>query len=311
MSGERFLVTGALGCVGAWTCRALVRDGVPVVAFDLGTDLRRLELVMTPEELAQVTVVRGDVTELGALERVLDEYELTHVVHLAALLIPLAKADPPRGALVNVVGTTNVFEVAKRRRTRIQGVAYASSIGAYDASDGPRVAERAIGRPTTHYGLHKQANEGTARAYWADDRFGSIGLRPWIVYGPGRDVGVTAAPTLAMEAAARGEPHHIPFGGRCQYHYAPEVAQAFVRAAREAGEGAEVRNLGGPALHMRDVVAAIEAAAPESQGRITYDDVPLPFPEEFEARVPLTTPIERGVRETIQHLRRQRSLAPA
>ena len=122
---------------------------------------------------------------------------------------------------------------------------------------------------------------------------------------------MTTAQTLAMEAAARGEPHHIPFGGRCQYHYAPEAAQAFVRAAREAGEGAEVRNLGGPALHMRDVVAAIEAAAPESQGRITYDDVPLPFPEEFEARVPLTTPIERGVRETIQHLRRQRSLAPA
>ena len=42
MSDERFLVTGALGCVGAWTVRALVREGTPVIGFDLGTSTRRL-----------------------------------------------------------------------------------------------------------------------------------------------------------------------------------------------------------------------------------------------------------------------------
>ena len=296
---ERFLVTGALGCVGAWACRQLVREGVPVVSYDLGESRHRLELIMAPEEVAQVEFVRGDVTDLAALERVVDEHEITLILHLAALLIPLARADPVLGARVNVVGTVNVFEAVKRRHGRVRGLAYASSIGAYGAADGQRVREDALGHPLTHYGVHKQANEGTARVYWHDERVGSVGLRPWIVYGAGRDTGLTADPTLAMVAAARGDEYRIGFGGSCQYHYAPEVAGAFITAAREESEGAVVRNLGGPAVAIADVVAAIEAAAPESAGRITYEETPLPFPPEFEAGASLTTPLERGVRETI------------
>lgn len=302
---ERFLITGVLGCIGAWTARTLVREGAGVVGFDLGTNLRRLELIMEPEELARVTLVRGDITDLAAVERALDEHEITNVIHLAAMLVPLAKADPPRGAHVNVVGTVNVFEAVKRRRDRIRGVAYASSAAVYDRADGAWVAEEAPGLPVTHYGVHKQANEGTARIYWLDDGVPSVGLRPFVVYGPGRDQGLTAAPTLAMEAAARGDAHHIPFGGRSQFHYAPDAARAFVEAGRGCEEGAVVANLGGPAVHMADVVRAIEAAAPEATGRITFDDVQLPFPEEFEAKASPApvTPLDVGIRETIEHFR--------
>jgi UDP-glucuronate 4-epimerase len=298
---ERFLVTGALGCIGAWVCRTLVDEGVPVVAFDLGTSRHRLELIMSADELAEVTFVRGDVTDLAAVERALDEHEITHVIHLAALLIPLAKADPPRGAHVNVVGTVNVFEAVKRRG--LAGLAYASSAAVYDAVDGTRVAEDAPGHPVTHYGVHKQANEGTARVYWLDDGVPSVGLRPYIVYGPGRDQGLTATPTLAMEAAARGDEYRISFGGRSQFHYAPDAARAFIGAARAPGEGAAVRNLGGPVVDMSSVVAAIEAAAPEAAGRITHEEHALPFPEEFESSGVLATPLEVGVRETVEHFR--------
>src|SRR5919201_2312316 len=248
-SAERFLVTGALGCIGAWTVRTLVREGVPVVAFDLGADRRRLELIMTPDELAEVTMIRGDTTDRTAIERALDEHGITHVIHLAALLIPLIKSDPPFGALVNVVGTLNVFEAVRHRSDRVRGLAYASSIGAYGADDAPAdgsaVAADARGRPTTHYGVHKQANEGGARIYWQDEGVASIGLRPYIVYGPGRDTGFTAAPSLAMAAVARGQAHHIPFGGRFQMQYAPDAARAFIAASRGATEGARVFNLGG------------------------------------------------------------------
>ena len=296
-------MTGALGCVGAWTVKTLLAESAEVVAFDLGSDRRRLELIMAPDDVARVEFVRGDVTDLAALERALDEHAITHVVHLAALLVPVAQADPTRGALVNVVGTTNVFEAVRRTGGRIGGLAYASSVGAYDASDGHRIREDALGRPRTHYGVHKQANEGTARVYWYDGEVASIGLRPYIVYGPGRDAGLTAAPTLAMAAAAAGESYEIPFGGRAQYHYAPEVARAFVNAARSAREGAFVRNLGGPASDMAEVVAAIEEAAPEAAGRVTYADEPLLFPDEFEASAPLSTPLRDGVRETIELFR--------
>jgi nucleoside-diphosphate-sugar epimerase len=300
---ERFLITGILGCIGAWVARTLVREGAGVVGFDLGTGLRRLELIMEPEELARVKLVRGDITDLAAVEGALDEHEITNVVHLAAMLVPLAKANPPRGAHVNVVGTVNIFEAVKQRRERIPGVAYASSAAVYGPGDGASVAEDATGHPGTHYGVYKRANEGTARIYWLDDKVPSVGLRPYVVYGPGRDQGMTAAPTLAMDAAARGDAYHIPFGGRSQFHYAPDAARAFVEAARSGGEGAVVANLGGPAVHMTDVIQAIEAAAPAASGRITFDDVQLPFPEEFEAkaRPAPATPLEVGVRETIAH----------
>ena len=74
--------------------------------------------------------VTGNIAELDALERALDEHGITNVIHLAALQIPACRADPPLGARVNVVGTVNVFEAVKRRLERMAPVVYASSIAA-------------------------------------------------------------------------------------------------------------------------------------------------------------------------------------
>jgi nucleoside-diphosphate-sugar epimerase len=303
MSSERWLITGALGCVGAWCCRQLAREGHVVVGFDLGSDRRRVELVMTGDELAAVEFVQGDIADLTSLERVMAARQTDHVVHLAAMLIPLAAADPPRGALVNVVGTVNAFEAA--RRHGLAGVAYASSAAVYDRSDGVRVAEGADGHPVSHYGVHKQANEGAARVYWRDGGVASIGLRPHIVYGAGRDQGLTAGPSLAMLAAARGEAYEIPFGGRAQFQYAADVAAQFIDAARTASSDALVRNVGGPSEHVGDVVAAIEDVLPEAAGQITFkQDVLLPLPEDMESAKPQATPLRQGARKTIELFRR-------
>ena len=98
MSTDRFLITGALGCIGAWVARNLVREGAAPVIFDLASDPRRLKLIMEPDELARITFVAGDIADLAALERALDEHAITHVIHLAALQVPFCKADPPLGA---------------------------------------------------------------------------------------------------------------------------------------------------------------------------------------------------------------------
>ena len=300
---ERFLITGALGCIGAWSCAHLVREDVPVIVYDLGENTERLELVMSRDELDRITFVRGDVTDLTQLEETIAGNGITHIVHLAAMLLPLVQADPPRGAAVNVVGTTNVFVAAKRHG--VKGIAYASSAAVYGPGAGPRVED--AGDPTTLYGVFKLANEGTARVFFEDEGIGSVGLRPYVVYGPGRDHGLTADPTLAMAAAARGEPYAMRWGGRSQLQYASDAAGIFVAAARAQHAGAAVFNLGGPSSHMSEVVAAIEAAAPEAAGRIGFEDVQLPFPEEMESGGledvigPIDwTPLEDGVRETIE-----------
>jgi UDP-glucuronate 4-epimerase len=309
MPNDRFLITGALGCIGAWTVRNLVREETPVVVFDLASDPRRLKLIMSDDELARVTFVTGDITDLEALERALDDHAITRVIHLAALQIPFVRANPPLGARVNVVGTVNVFEAVARRRDRIGRLVYASSAAVYDAVDAGEsgvVAHGAAGHPTTLYGVFKQANEGTARVYWQDAQVASIGLRPYIVYGPGRDQGLTSSPTKAMVAAALGKPYHIPYGGRAAYQYADDVARTFIACARAPFQGAEIFNLGGSVATMGEIVAAIEAAAPEVRGLITFDDKPLPFPEAFDA-APLEqvigalpfTPLAQAVADTI------------
>jgi UDP-glucuronate 4-epimerase len=311
----RYLVTGVLGCLGAWTARVLVRDGAHVVGLDLGADDYRLQEIMTPTEVAQVTLVQGDVTRREDWERALDDHGITHVVHLAALQIPFCRADPIRGALVNVVGTVSLFEAAKARRDRIAGpLVYASSAALYGPGDAAAVEdEGADGHPASHYGVYKQANEANARIYWQDERVPSIGLRPYNVYGPTRDQGVTAEPTHAMKAAARGESYHIPYGGRLLFNYAEDVAHALVAMSRSAYEGAAVVNMPGTVAHMRELVAAIEAAAPAAAGRITFDDTPLPLPEELatggleRAAGPVgVTPLADAVRATVEHFARAR-----
>ncbi len=211
-SGERFLVTGAMGCIGAWTVRTLIRDGASVTSFDLGTDARRLAQIMTADELAAVDIVKGDITDLRQVSATLDGKDITNVIHLAALQVPFCRADPPLGAMVNVVGTVNVFEAVKRRGAGMAPVVYTSSIGMYAADDADpatgRLLADAEAHPHNHYGVYKQANEGNARVYWLDDGVPSIGLRPMTVYGVGRDQGMTSGPTKAIVAAVLGRPLH-------------------------------------------------------------------------------------------------------
>ena len=290
-----FLVTGALGCLGAWTCKVLADEGTAVVGFDVGDDPARLLLVMGPDALERMTLVRGDIADFEQVDRVIDEQGVTHVVHLAALQVPFCRADPVRGARVNVVGTVCVLEAAKQRQLGTP-VAYASSAAVYDRSGAMS--------PGTIYGVYKVANEDTARIYWEESAVPSVGLRPFCVYGPGRDQGLTAEPTHAMRAAAHGDPYAIPFGGRTELHYAPDVARALVSAARGPAESAEVFDMPGEPVHMSDVVSAIEAAAPDAE--VTHGEEPLPFPDELPGRrFPAeVTPLVDGVAETIEHFRR-------
>jgi UDP-glucuronate 4-epimerase len=301
-------VTGALGCIGAWTVRELVREGASVVGFDLGTNTRRLAQILTPDELERVVLVGGDITDLEGLERTLAEHDITNLIHLAALQMPFCRADPPLGARVNVVGTANVFEAVKRRGDGMAPVVYMGSIGMFSAGDVDPVSgqlrEDAVPHPANHYGVYKLANEGTARVYLADSGIPSVGLRPMTVFGAGRDQGRTSGPTVAIAAAVLGTPFRIPFGGSSLFQYARDVARTLILASRAEPFGARVFNLGGSPVPVVDWIAAIEEAVPRAQGLITAEAAPLPFPADIEhaslaalGHVPVT-PYRDAIRET-------------
>lgn len=313
MATERFLVTGALGCIGAWTVRQLIRDGSEVWTYDLPGEPHRLRLIMSEEELEQVHRVSGDITDAEAFERAVLDNRITHICHLAAMQVPLVRANPVLGARVNVVGTTIVFETIKRHAGQIQGLAYCSSVAVYGHPDNyppGSLAHDAPLAPENLYGVFKQANEGAAAIYWLENQVPSIGLRPCVVYGPGRDQGWTSLPTKAMLAAAAGRPFHMSFGGSLHYHHAADAAAAIVRAARTRVEGAPVFNLGGTTASMADIVAAIETAEPKAAGQITFDDVQIAAPPAVDGSELDKTIgtcawrcIEDGVRETIEVFR--------
>lgn len=304
-----YLVTGAMGCIGAWVVYWLVRRGERVVSFDLSQDRRRLDLLLDRSEQEAITFVRGDLTDPRQVLDAFQAHAVNRVVHLAALQVPFCRANPVLGAQVNVVGTVNLFEAA--RQAGVRHLAYASSVAVY----GPPAPEQAGQvvleaplQPATLYGVYKIANESTARVYWQDHAIGSTALRPYTVYGVGRDQGVTSGPTMAMLAAAASKPYHIPFNGPCQYHYAPDIARQFLEAADQPLEGAHVFNLGGEPVQTTQVIDLIREICPGAQ--ITYADDRLPFPAGFDDS-PLrrvypkiyATPLAEGIRETVDRFR--------
>lgn len=312
MSEERFLVTGATGCIGVWVLRNLVREQVPVAVLDLHSRRHRLQLVLNDDEIAHIQFLQGDISDYFMVENALKESHANRVIHLAALQLPFCKADPVAGARVNVVGTVNMFEASKR--LGLKSLVYASSTAVYGLSeeypDEP-LAHNAPLKPHSHYGVYKQANEGTASVYFRDEGISSIGLRPYVVYGAGRDQGLTSTPTKAILAAAAGKPYHITYGGRYCFQYADDTARAFIQSVRADMHGAEIFNLGGDSVSTIDVITSIGRAEPSALGRITFEDVSLPFPPEVDNTALIdaigllhTTPLDKGVAETMDLFRR-------
>lgn len=303
-----YLVTGAMGCIGAWVLTHLLADGKQVVSYDISDDRHRVDHLLTAEAQQAITFVKGDLTDFAQIAAAFKAHQVTHIIHLAALQVPFCRANPVLGAQVNVVGTVNIFEAALQ--AEIRHLTYASSVAVYGGADeypAGLVAHDAPHRPHTLYGVYKVANEGTARVYWQDYGVSSIALRPYTVYGVGRDQGLTSDPTKAMAAAVRGEPFEIGFSGPMQFQLASDVARQFIAAAEQTDfGGAEVYNLGTPVTTVEEFVRHILVSKPGAQ--ITQKDVRLPFPIGFDdgalrAAVPQVyeTPLAEGIAQTMAH----------
>jgi nucleoside-diphosphate-sugar epimerase len=300
---EKYFITGAQGCIGSWIVKALVERGDEVMIFDRSDDPRRLRAIMEPEQIATVRFVLGDITDGAAVQRALAISQATRVIHLAGLQVPLCKADPVGGALVNVVGTLNVFEAA--RAIGVENVVYASSAAVYGLNDDDAVLdESAACEPSTHYGVFKRANEGNARIYFLDHGLCSVGLRPLTVYGVNRDFGLTSDPTKAMKAAVLERPFHIRFGGATDFQYVADTASSFIACADKNPEGAQIFNLHGETVTLQRITDLINELA--GSALITFDGPPIPIApalddaaiRRFIGDLP-STPPEIGVRETM------------
>src|SRR5207302_5962869 len=115
-------------------------------------------------------------------------------------------------------------------------------------------------------------NEGNARIYFQDFGLSSIGLRPWTVYGVGRDFGMTSEPTKAIKSLALGRPYHVTYGGVQDMQYVEDVAKTIVCCLDRAYQGAKSYNLRGHVVDLPTFHRAMCAVEPSTAKLITHGD---------------------------------------
>ncbi|MEO6436065.1 MAG: NAD-dependent epimerase/dehydratase family protein [Tepidisphaeraceae bacterium] len=312
-----FLVTGGCGFIGTWVVRELLERGLRAVVLDAGERPARWERVIGASS-EHVPLVRGSLLDRELVARVFAEHHVTRVIHLAALLTPACQADPWEGFRVNVLGSVALFEQVRTSHNPIQGFSYASSIAVFgDEPDHTTSIAGEGNHPLTFYGAFKKSVELIAEQYWRHFQIASVGIRPQVAYGPERDVGLTAGPSLAARAAARNEAFTINYTGRVGYDYVEDVARAFVRGALETPPGAHVVDLPGEVADVNQVIAAIGAVVPEAVSKLSVNGRPIPAhvppsPRFISALYPdwKTTSLVEGIRRTIDFYRVQQTGKP-
>jgi len=267
------LVTGADGLVGAWLVRALLEHGERVVV------IRRDELAVS--SLGQlgmessVDVVRGDICAEGLIARVLNQYEIGSVFHLAAqTLVGQANRSPVPTFEANIRGTWLVLEAC--RLHDVARVVVASSDKAYGpASDLPYREDHPL-RARFPYDVSKAACEMLARSYWHTFELPVAVTRFANVYGGG-DLHRSRLIPEAVCAALAGEAPTVRSDGSPErdFLYVEDAARAYLAIwealGRGAGRGEAFNAGGGEPRRVLDVVELIcrlvgASVAPEIRG---------------------------------------------
>jgi len=165
---RRVLVTGAPGFLGGWLVPALLAGGADVVTII--RDWVPESQLTASGRVAEVTVVRGDVCDQALLERVLGEYEIATVLHLAAqAIVPIANRNPVSTFETNIAGTWRLLEACRRSPT-VRQIVLASSDKAYGDSDELPYVETMPLEAEHPYDVSKACADLIARAYartWA------------------------------------------------------------------------------------------------------------------------------------------------
>jgi CDP-glucose 4,6-dehydratase len=254
-------VTGATGLVGGWLAKRLVESGASVVC--LVRDWVPRSILLGSELATQVTVVRGDVRDQALLERVLGEYEIDTVMHLAAqTIVPIANRNPVSTFETNIGGTWSMLE-ACRRSPKVKQIVYASSDKAYGESDELPYDESTPLRGRHPYDVSKSCGDLIAQSYAASYGLPVAITRCGNFFGGG-DLNWNRLVPGTIRAALRGERPTIRSDGTLvrDYFYVEDGSAAYMllaeRLAADAALTGEAFNFSNEAqLTVRQMVERI------------------------------------------------------
>jgi UDP-glucose 4-epimerase len=309
---SRILVTGGAGFIGSHVAERLARDGFRTRILDnFSTGSRAVAAELERSGQGRLEVAEGDIRDEAFVASAFRE--VTHVVHLAALpSVQRSVEDPKSSNAVNIVGTVNLLEEA--RRVGVKRFVFAGSSSVYgDQAELPK-RESMPTRPKSPYALTKLAGEIYVSQY--NELYGlpTVTLRYFNVFGPRQnpDSQYAAVIPLFIRAALRGDaPHVYGDGGQTRdFTYIENVVEGNLLAltADPARVGGRVLNVacGGRTslLELLDVIGRETGAEirpifdPPRAGDVRDSQASIDAAREclgFEPKVAL----EEGLRRTI------------
>ena len=310
----RALVTGGAGFIGSHIAQRLLETGHEVVVLDNFSSGSRANIAAIGND---VRVVEGDVRDLGTVETCAAGCEV--IFHEAAIVsVPYSIERPQESHDVNIQGTLNVLQAARKARTR--RVLFASSAATYGEEPTLPKTEAMRPEPMSPYGVVKLTGEHYL-ATWSK-LFGveTVALRYFNVFGPRQDPksAYSGVISIFVDRILAGRP--ITFFGDGEqsrdFIYVANVVDANILAATRDGVSGRVFNVAcGKRTTLRQLASLIEGAAGRTQSpveRVFADpragDIKDSVADISRARAELgyepAVDVEVGLAKLVEHVRR-------
>ena len=316
----RYFVTGGTGFIGAYLVRDLLQDGHEVTIYELAPQLEFLEEIVAGA--GEARLVRGDVTDMPALLRAMQEAGAERVVHLASLLTIASEENPLRAVRVNIEGTIHAFEAALA--VGAEKVVWASSIAAFGRGAdelGGTLANDAYHAPRNLYGAGKAFLERVTETYRRDRALNAVGLRFTVVYGYGKSFTVERGSGVRyleelIDNPARGIPSVVPNGDDVHdLSYVEDAARAIVLASQTADTPSIALTIPGEDARIGDVAAIVRELLPDAAIEVQATPPPR-YIQGYDRETPEKeigfrpeVPLREGLKRTIDRLRARHGLS--
>lgn len=269
----KVLITGGMGVIGSMVSSRFVQEGHrPVIMA------RHLDRSLIRPIEDQVDIELGDVLDLARILSIIQFYNITHIIHTAALIGTLSNQNPPQSVHVNVIGTLNILEAA--RLMKVQRVVYASTKGVYGHINGEYghptykpLPEDHPKRPVRIYESAKLMGEHMGQFYQRTYGLEFIALRFSMTYSPGKTVrhGAMSVLSQIIEGAYSGKAVRIEKGGdqKDDMIYNKDVAYSIYLACTVPKLRYDAYNIGtGVGFTLKDVANEVKRLIPEADIQI-------------------------------------------
>ena len=313
-----FLVTGGAGFIGSHVCERLLHAGHAVWAFDdlnpfydpqiKRANLRDIQSLAKPFEF-----IHGDLTDATAVEELFREVKFDQVIHLAARAgVRPSLQEPALYQRVNVEGTVNILEAARKTGVRKLTIASSSSVYGVNAKV-PFAESDPIFSAISPYAASKLASEALGHVYHHIYGLDIVMLRFFTAYGPRQ------RPDLAIHKFAQlisaGKPIPVFGDGSTarDYTYVSDIVDGILACTRNTF-GYEVFNLGeSQTVTLSRLIQLLEKALGQpavlDRQPLQPGDVPITYADISKARAKLgyqpRVGIEQGIPLFVDWFRRR------